>query len=73
MRAVKCKNNYLSLINTFEVRLYSMAETVGSLDSTQLSERDVEIAEEMYRKNVFDKQSKNGKFFYTTYSTKQNL
>lgn len=73
MRAVKCKNNYLSLINTLEVKLYSMAEAMGSLDSSQLSERDAELAEEMYRKNVFNKQSRNGKHFYTTYSTKQKI
>lgn len=73
MRAVKCKNNYLSLINTLEVKLYSMAETMGGLETTHLSERDAELAEEMYRKNVFDKQSKHGKTFYTTYPAKQKI
>jgi len=69
MRAVKCKNNQLSLISSFEAKLYSRAETFGSINATELSERDAHLAEEMHKKNILNKKSKNGVVHYVTYST----
>ena len=73
MRAVKGKNNQLSFINKFETDLYNLAETMGSVNATDLSERDAHIAEEMYQKNIFNKEVKNGCECYTIYSAKQKL
>lgn len=73
MRAVKCKNNQLSLISSLEAKLYGLAETMGMLNATELSERDAHIAEEMHQKNIFDKQTKNGHTVYTVYSAKQKI
>jgi hypothetical protein len=73
MKAVKCKNNHISLINTLEAKLYNLAETMGHLIASELSERDAHIAEELHQKNIFDKQTKNGKVTFSIYSTKQNI
>lgn len=73
MKAVKCKNNHISLISSLESKLYSLAETIGSLNASELSERDVHIAEELHQKNIFDKQVKNGHTIYTIYSAKQKV
>jgi len=73
MRAVKGKNNQLSFINKFETDLYNLAETMGSVNATDLSERDAHIAEEMYQKNIFNKEVKDGRILYKIFSPKQKL
>ena len=55
MRAVKCKDNQLSLINKFESELYAQVETLGKLNTLELSERDAHLADEMHKKNIFKK------------------
>ena len=73
MRAVKGKNNQLSFINKFETDLYNLAETMGSVNASDLSERDAHIAEEMYQKNIFNKEVKDGRILYKIFSPKQKL
>ena len=73
MRAVKCKDNQLSLISKFESELYAQVETLGKLNTLELSERDAHLADEMHKKNIFQKEVKNGSECYTLYSAKQNL
>ena len=73
MRAVKCKDNQISLINKFETQLYDQAEMVGVLKLIELSERDAYLANEMHQKNIFQKEVKNGCECYTLYSAKQKL
>lgn len=73
MRAVKCKNNHISLINSLESKIYALADSMGSVCANELSERDAHIAEELYQKNIFDKQSKGDRVFYTIHSTKQKI
>jgi hypothetical protein len=73
MRAVKGKNNQLSFINKFETDLYNLAETLGSVNATDLSERDAHIAEEMYQKNIFNKEVKDGRILYKIFPPKQKL
>ena len=53
MRAVKCKDNQLSLINKFETQLYDQAKMLGDLKLIELSERDAYLADEMHKKNIF--------------------
>ena len=57
MRAVKCKDNQISLINKFETQLYDQAEMFGVLKLIELSERDAYLANEMHQKNIFQKES----------------
>ena len=73
MRAVKCKNNHISLINKLESALYNIAETMGSVDAADLSERDAHIAEEMHQKNIFNKEVKDGRTLYKIFSAKQKI
>tara|TARA_B110000858_G_C17634614_1_gene395185 strand:- start:574 stop:795 length:222 start_codon:yes stop_codon:yes gene_type:complete len=73
MRAVKGKNDQLSLISSFEAKLYSMAETLGSINATELSEQDAYLAEEMYKKNILNKKMHNGIVHYVTHSAKQKI
>jgi|TARA_B110000908_G_scaffold55531_1_gene67662 hypothetical protein len=73
MRAVKCKDNQLSLINKFETQLYDQAKMLGDLKLIELSERDAYLADEMHKKNIFQKEVKNGCECYTLYSAKQNI
>tara|TARA_B110000285_G_C15137287_1_gene627949 strand:+ start:2137 stop:2358 length:222 start_codon:yes stop_codon:yes gene_type:complete len=73
MRAVKCKDNQLSLINKFETQLYDQAKMLGDLKLIELSERDAYLADEMHKKNIFQKEVKNGSECYTLYSAKQNI
>jgi hypothetical protein len=73
MRAVKCKDNQLSLISKFESELYAQVETLGKLNTLGLSERDAHLADEMHKKNIFQKEVKNGCECYTLYSAKQNI
>lgn len=73
MKAVKGKNNQLSFINKFETELYNLAETLGSLKTAELSERNAHLADEMFKKNIFNKEVKNGVECYTIYSAKQKL
>ena len=73
MKAVKGKDNILSLINKFETQLYDQAELFGSLKLNELSERDAHLADIMHQKNIFNKVNKNGCECYTIYSAKQKL
>ena len=52
MRAVKCKNDHISFINSLETKLYDLAK-LDKLCATEMSERDVHVAEELYQKNIF--------------------
>lgn len=72
MRAVKCKNDHISFINSLETKLYDLAK-LDKLCATEMSERDVHVAEELYQKNIFDKHSKGDQVFYTVHSKKEQL
>lgn len=69
MRAVKCKHNVLSFINTLETRIFNIVEADGCLDISKLSERDQHIAEELYKKNVLKKVKKDNFVGYETYNS----
>jgi hypothetical protein len=67
MRAVKGKHGILSLLSTTEVRLFNKIDFDQFLDINTLTERDLYIAEEMYKKNVIRKVKKEAKVGYKTY------
>jgi len=68
MRAVKGKNNQLSLISRPEAQIFSTIEAAGFIPCTSLGERDLYIAEELYQKNLLKKVRKNNCVGYKTYS-----
>ena len=73
MKAVKGKDNILSLINKFETQLYDQAELFGGLKLNELSECDAHRCDVMQQKNIFNKVNKNGCECYIIYSAKQKL
>jgi hypothetical protein len=73
MRAVKGKNNFLSLINNPETALFNKCDMEKFLDVNTLSERELHLAEELYKRDVFNKVRKGDKIGYKTYIQKQKI
>ncbi len=73
MRAVKGKNNFLSLINNPETALFNKCDMEKFLDVNTLSERELYIAEELYKRDVLRKVRKGEKIGYKTYIQKQKI
>ena len=73
MRAVKGKNNFLSLINNPETSLFNKCDMEKFLDVNTLSERELHLAEELYKRDVFKKVIKGDKIGYKTYIQKQKI
>jgi hypothetical protein len=68
VKAVKGHKGQLCLIHSNEARLYNMIDIDTFLPQPSLSERDLHIAEEMYKKNILQKTEKNGIIGYKTFS-----
>jgi hypothetical protein len=73
MRAVKGKNNFLSLINNPETALFNKCDMEKFVDVNTLSERELYIAEELYKRDVLNKVRKGEKIGYKTYIQKQKI
>lgn len=73
MRAVKGKNNILNLISRDEASLFNKTEFNEFLDISTLSERDLYIAEELYKKNVLKKVRRGESIGYKVYPQKTQL
>jgi len=73
MKAVKGKNNILSLISSTEAKLFNKVDLEKFVDVNTLNERDLYIAEEMYKKNVLKKVRKGTKVGYKTFEQKTIL
>jgi hypothetical protein len=73
MRAVKGKNNFLSLINNPETALFNKCDMEKFLDVNTLNERELHLAEELYKRDVFNKVRKGNKVGYKTYNQKQKI
>jgi hypothetical protein len=73
MRAVKCKNGCLSIINRDEAVLFNKVEFNGFVDVNTLNEREQHIADEMYKRNVLRKVNKNGTIGFKTHAQKEKL
>jgi hypothetical protein len=71
MRAVRGKNQVLSLISTQESKLYDLIELQGFLPITGLSERDAHLAENLYKQNVVKRVRKQNQPGYVTYESQQ--
>ena len=73
MRAVKGKNKILSLINNPESSFFNKLNMEGFINVNTLNERELYIAEEMYKKNVIRKVRKGEWIGYKTYPQKEVL
>jgi hypothetical protein len=73
MRAVKGKNKILSLINNPESSFFNKLNMEGFINVNTLNERELYIAEEMYKKNVIRKVRKGESIGYKTYPQKEVL
>tara|TARA_Y100001972_G_scaffold75659_1_gene91979 strand:+ start:273 stop:494 length:222 start_codon:yes stop_codon:yes gene_type:complete len=73
MKAVKGKNNILSLISSTEARMFNKVDIEKFVDVNTLNERDLYIAEELYKKNVLRKVKKGTKIGYKTFEQKTIL
>lgn len=73
MKAVKCKGGVLSFISRQEAVLFNKADLNQFLDISTLNERDFHLAEELYKKNVFQKVQRESKIGYRIYPQKEKL
>lgn len=73
MRAVKGKNNILSLINNPETSFFNKLNMEGFIDVNTLNERELYIAEEMYKRDVIRKVRKGESIGFKAYPQKQQL
>ena len=73
MKAVKGKNNFLSLISSMESRLFNKVDLQGFTGVNTLDEREQYIAEELYKKDILEKVSKGEKVGYKTYKQKHKI
>ena len=73
MRAVKGKNNILSLINNPETSFFNKLNMEGFIDVNTLNERELYIAEEMYKRDVIRKVRKGESIGFKSYPQKQKL
>lgn len=71
MRAVRGKNQVLSLIGSQESKLYDLIELKGFLPAVGLSERSAHLAENLYKQNIIKKVRKQSQLGYTTYESQQ--
>ena len=73
MRAVKDKNNYLNFISTLENRVFNKIDLSGFLSVNSMDEREFYIAEEMYKKDILQKDTKGEELGYKIYPQKTKL
>lgn len=73
MRAVKCKNGCLSIINRDEASLFRNIEAAQFVSVNKLNEREQYIAEEMYQRNVLQKVKRGNDIGYKIHPQKEKL
>ena len=73
MKAVKGKNEYLSLISSTESRIFNKVDLQGFTGVNTLDEREQYIAEELFKKDVLQKIRKGADIGYKTYPQKRKL
>ena len=73
MKAVKGKHEVLCLISLEESRLFNKADFYGFLDISNLSEREQELAGDLYKRNVFRKVRRNNHVGYKVYPQRPQL
>ena len=67
MRAVKGKNQKLSLISSLESKLFNKIEEDGFLEVNSMSERDNYLADELYKRDIIKKVKRDNTIGYKTF------
>lgn len=73
MRAVKCKNGTLSIINRDESAMFNKVEFNEFVDVNTLNEREQFIADDLYKRNVLRKVKKGESVGYKIHPQKEKL
>lgn len=73
MRAVKCKNGCLSIINRDEAAMFNNVEFSQFLPVNTLNEREQHIADELYKRNVLRKVKRGNDIGYKTHPQKEQI
>lgn len=73
MRTVKGKNKVLKIISNPETSFFNKLNMEGFIGVNTLNERELYIAEEMYKKDVIKKVRKGEKVGYKVYQQKETL
>jgi hypothetical protein len=73
MRAIKGKDGVLSLISSTEARVYQQVEFDQFTPAAKLSERELHLADELFKRNLLQKENRNGAVGYTVYPQKHKL
>lgn len=73
MRVVKGRNKVMCFISSTEAKVYEMISSDQFTDLTSLTERDVQFAEEMYKRNVVRKVRRGHNIGYKTYDQTEKL
>jgi len=73
MRAIKGKNNLLSFISNPEASFFNKVNLQGFMDVNTCNERELFIAEELYKRDVLRKVRKGDCVGYKTYPQKTKL
>lgn len=73
MKAVKGKNEYLSLISSTESRIFNKVDMQGFTGVNTLNEQEQYVAEELFKKDVLQKIRKGADIGYKTYPQKRKL
>ena len=73
MKAVKGKNEYLSLISSTESRIFNKVDLQGFTGVNTLDEREQYVAEELFKKDVLQKIRKGADIGYKIYPQKRKL
>ncbi|MDA8842269.1 hypothetical protein N9N08_01195 [bacterium] len=73
MRAIKGKGNNLRFISNPETSFFNKLNLEGFISVNTLNEREVYIAEEMYKKDVIRKVRKGETIGYKAYSQQEKI
>ena len=64
MRAVKGKNERLSLISSLEAKIFNKIEEDGFVDVNSMSERENYLADDLYKRDILKKVRRDNNIGY---------
>ena len=67
MRAVKGKNEKLSLISSLEAKIFNKIEEDGFLEVNTMSERENFLADDLYKRDILKKVRRDNTIGYKTF------
>ncbi|MBM37806.1 MAG: hypothetical protein CMO97_01920 [Woeseia sp.] len=67
MRAVKGKNEKLSLISSLEAKIFNKIEEDGFLEVNTMSERENFLADDLYKRDIVKKVRRDNTIGYKTF------